>query len=289
MTSEIVLAIIGGSGLYNIPALQNIETYDVDTPYGKPSSPIRIGLLGQKKVAFLARHGLGHVINPSEVNYRANIYALKMLGAPRILAISACGSLRDDFSPGHIVIPNQLLDFTNQRDRSFFGEGLVVHISTADPFCPDLSALAARAALQAGGAIHPTGKLITIEGPRFSTKFESNLFRSWGLDIIGMTTSPEAFLAREAEMCYATMAHVTDYDSWHSSEKPVTVDMVIRTLNHNTALAQSAIETMVELLPVEQTCHCSQALEGAVITDIASISPAIRQKYQLLISKYLES
>jgi len=287
MSTEITLAIIGGSGLYNLPSLQNVETFDLETPYGKPSSPIRIGMLKDRKVAFLARHGLGHVLNPTEVNYRANIYALKMLGASRILAISACGSLRDDFAPGHIVIPDQLLDFTRIRPRTFFGDGLVVHISSADPFCSDLSALAAKAAFQAGGTVHPNGKLITIEGPRFSTKMESNLFRGWGLDIIGMTSSPEAFLAREAEMCYAAMAHVTDYDVWHSSEQPVTVDMVVRTLHQNTALAQNAIQIMIENLPTSCNSGCEHALESAIITDPAHISPTIQKKYELLIGKYL--
>ena len=288
MSTEITLAIIGGSGLYNLPSLQNVETFDLETPYGMPSSPIRIGMLKDRKVAFLARHGIGHVINPTEVNYRANIYALKMLGATRILAISACGSLRDDFAPGHIVIPDQLLDFTRMRPRTFFGDGLVVHISSADPFCSDLSALAAKAAFQAGGIVHPNGKLITIEGPRFSTKMESNLFRGWGLDIIGMTSSPEAFLAREAEMCYAAMAHVTDYDVWHTSEQPVTVDMVVRTLHQNTALAQNAIQIMIENLPSNCNYGCEHALESAIITDPAHISPTIQKKYELLIGKYLK-
>jgi 5'-methylthioadenosine phosphorylase len=211
-----------------------------------------------------------------------------MLGATRLLAVSACGSLRDDFAPGHVVIPDQLLDFTRMRPRTFFGDGLVVHISSADPFCPDLSTLVTRAVFQVDGVAHSSGKLITIEGPRFSTKLESDLFRSWGLDIIGMTSSPEAFLAREAEMCYATMAHVTDYDVWHTSEEPVTVDMVVRTLHQNTALAQSAIQQLVGDLPSETSCICCNALENAIITDSAHISPAARQKYQLFISKYLQ-
>jgi 5'-methylthioadenosine phosphorylase len=289
MTSEINLAIIGGSGLYNMPALQNVESFDLDTPFGKPSSPIRVGTLGEKKVAFLARHGFGHVLNPTEVNYRANIYALKLLGATRVLAVSACGSLRDDFSPGHIVIPDQLLDFTRNRPRTFFGEGLVVHISTADPFCKDLSNDAANAATQAGGVVHPSGKLITIEGPRFSTKLESNLFRSWGLDIIGMTASPEAFLAREAEMCYAAMAHVTDYDVWHTNEQPVTVEMVVRTLHQNTALVQNAIQILLQNLPETTDCACNHALESAIITDPDLIPPAAHKKYDLLVHNYLKS
>jgi 5'-methylthioadenosine phosphorylase len=288
MSTEISLAIIGGSGLYNLLSLQNVETFDLETPFGNPSSPVRIGTLGERKVAFLARHGIGHIINPTEVNYRANIYALKMLGTTRILAISACGSLRDDFAPGHIVIPDQLFDFTRLRPRSFFGDGLVVHISSADPFCPELSTLASKAAFQAGATVHPNGKLVTIEGPRFSTKLESNLFRGWGLDIIGMTSSPEAFLAREAEICYASMAHVTDYDVWHTSEQPVSVEMVVRTLHQNTALAQQALQIMVDNLPISCNCECNHALESAIITDPAHISPTAQKKYELLIGKYLQ-
>lgn len=266
-----------------------MEAFDLETPYGKPSSPIRTGFLGEKKIAFLARHGIGHTLNPSEVNYRANIYALKMLGVKNVLSISACGSLRDDFSPGHIVIPDQVFDFSRLRQRSFFGEGLVVHVSSADPFCPELSSLVAKSVLEAGGVVHPAGKIITIEGPRFSTRLESNLFRSWGLDIIGMTTSPEAFLAREAEMCYATMAHVTDYDVWHTTEEPVTVEKVVKTLHQNTSLAQSAVQVLVQNMPAEFSCSCNNALENAIITDQNLIPQTTRQKYKLLIGKYLDS
>ena len=288
MPNDIALAVIGGSGLYNIPALLNVESFNLDTPFGKPTSSIRVGTLNGFKVAFLARHGIGHIFNPSEVNYRANIYALKMLGARRLLSISACGSLREDFAPGHIVIPDQLMDFTRLRERSFFGDGLVVHISPADPFCNEFSSLVANAVVQAGGEIHTNGKLVTIEGPRFSTKAESNLFRSWGMDIIGMTASPEAFLAREAEMCYATMAHVTDYDVWHTSQEPVSVDMVVRTLHKNTALAQYAIQILVQNLAEDKHCACERALADAIITNPAYISPAARQKYEPFIGKYLQ-
>jgi 5'-methylthioadenosine phosphorylase len=287
MTDKPVLGVIGGSGLYDIPAIGDTQTIDSDTPFGKPSAPIVVGTLSGKRVAFLARHGIGHHISPSEVNYRANIYALKALGIQRIISISACGSLREDFAPGQIVIPDQLFDFTRNRPRSFFGEGLVVHIGSADPFCGDLSAQLKQAVEQAGGICHQGGSYITIEGPRFSTRSESHTFRSWGMAIIGMTASPEAFLAREAEMCYATMAHVTDYDVWHVSEEPVSVEIVVRTLQKNTALAQRAIQILLEQLSEETSCECEHALADAIITRPDRIPVETKQKLSLLVNKYL--
>lgn len=284
-----VLAIIGGSGLYNMPGLQNTQSHDLDTPFGKPSAPVVVGELAGKRVAFLARHGAGHVYNPSEVNYRANIYSLKMLGVDRIVSISACGSLREDYAPGNIVFPDQLVDFTRgTRKRTFFEDGIVVHIGSAEPFCPDLTNQAAQAVTQAGGTVRMGGALITIEGPRFSTKAESHLYRTWGMSIIGMTASPEAFLAREAEICYSTMAHVTDYDVWHTSEAPVSVEMVIRTLNQNTHLAQEAIRRMVASLEPGRECTCAQGLQNAIITSPERISPEARQRLDLLVGKYLK-
>ena len=284
-----VLGVIGGSGLYTMSALKDIQTLDLDTPFGKPSAPIVVGTLAQKRVAFLARHGFGHHISPSEVNYRANIYALKSLGIDRVVSISACGSLREDFAPGSIVVPDQIFDFTRQRQRSFFGEGLVVHVGSADPVCPQLSNLVYSAVNEAGGSVNHGGTFITIEGPRFSTKAESNLFRAWGMDIIGMTASPEAFLAREAEMCYAIMAHVTDYDVWHLNEDAVSVEMVIRTLMKNTSLAQQALELLVSSLPVPEgfSCACPTALADAIITQRDHINAGTRQKLGLLVDKYL--
>lgn len=287
--NQIALAVIGGSGLYDMSGLSAMETHDVDTPFGKPSAPIVTGLLAGKRVAFLARHGLGHHISPTEVNYRANIYALKLLGADRVVSVSACGSLREDYAPGQIVIPDQIFDFTRGRARSFFEGGLVAHISSADPVCPDLSAQLNLAVKESGGTVHPGGAFITIEGPRFSTKAESNTFRSWGMSIIGMTASPEAFLAREAEMCYAIMAHVTDYDVWHVSEAPVTVEMVIRTLLANTTLAQRALEQVAASLPEQKNCACHHALADAIITARERIDPAARQRLRLLVGKYLDS
>jgi 5'-methylthioadenosine phosphorylase len=289
MSEAPILGVIGGSGLYQMSGLAHTETLEVDTPFGKPSAPVVTGLLSGKRVAFLARHGIGHHISPSEVNYRANIFALKKIGVERIVSVSACGSLREDYSPGHIVIPDQIFDFTRSRPRSFFGEGMVAHIGTADPLCADLSSLVLRAVGEAGGTVHQGGTFITIEGPRFSTKAESHLFRTWGMSIIGMTASPEVFLAREAEMCYAVMAHVTDYDVWHVSEAPVTVEVVIRVLLANTALAQNAVEKLVTRLPKERPCTCSSALANAIITSRDRIPAETRAKLSLLVDKYLSA
>jgi 5'-methylthioadenosine phosphorylase len=281
------LGIIGGSGLYAMSGLQEIEEKDLSTPFGKPSAPIIVGTMEGQRVAFLARHGLGHHISPTEVNYRANIYALKSLGVERIVSISACGSLREDYIPGEIVIPDQVFDFTRDRKRSFFEGGLVVHISVADPFCADLSQKLYDATLATGATVHAGGSFITIEGPRFSTKAESNTFRAWGMSIIGMTASPEAFLAREAEICYAVMAHVTDYDVWHISEETVTVDRVIEILNRNTQVAQQAVRNLAHALTPERPCNCPRALAGALITRPDAIPPEARQKLGLLVDKYL--
>jgi 5'-methylthioadenosine phosphorylase len=287
MTQHPTLAIIGGSGLYEMPGLQGAREFEIDTPFGKTSAPIVVGMLEGEQVAFLARHGIGHHITPSEVPYQANIYALKSLGAERIISISACGSLQEEFAPGHIVIPDQIYDNTHKRARSFFGEGLVAHVSVADPFCSDLSDQLESAVDLAGGVAHRGGSLITIEGPRFSTRAESHTYRSWGMSIIGMTASPEAFLAREAEVCYATMAHVTDYDVWHVNEAPVTVEMVIQTLNKNTLLAQATVRILARNLKRERDCECEHALEAALITRKDSISPETLKKLDLLVNKYL--
>ncbi len=287
MTEQVTLAIIGGSGLYEMPGLSDTHELNVSTPFGKASAPIVVGTLEGERVAFLARHGIGHHITPTEIPYRANIYALKSLGAERIVSISACGSLQAEFAPGHIVIPDQIYDNTHARARSFFGEGFVAHISVADPFCSDLSDQLASAVDSAGGVTHRGGSLITIEGPRFSTKAESNTYRAWGMSIIGMTASPEAFLAREAEICYATMAHVTDYDVWHVSEAPVTVEMVIQTLNKNTAIAQEAVRILASRLKPERDCDCEHALSTALITHKDAIPADTRHKLDLLVKKYL--
>lgn len=282
------LAIIGGSGLYSIPDLKDTHEHDLTTPFGKPSAPVVVGTLEGKPVAFLARHGVGHHISPPEVNYRANIYALKSLGVKTVVSISACGSLRKDYAPGDIVIPDQLFDFARSRKSSFFENGMVAHISVADPFCARLSASLLQAVQQTGATVHNGGHFITIEGPRFSTRAESNVYRVWGMSIIGMTTSPEAYLAREAEMCYAVMAHVTDYDVWHVSEEPVSVEMVIRILNQNTAIAQQAIRNLVKMLDVDADCACYHALAEALITQRDVIPAETRERLSLFVDKYLK-
>ena len=287
IAENITLGVIGGSGLYEMPGLENIRELEIQTPFGNPSTPIVVGTMEGQQVAFLARHGRGHFLSPSEVNYRANIYSLKMLGVKQILSINACGSLREDFSPGHIVIPDQVFDFTRSRPRTFFGDGLVAHISTADPFCPHLSSAVAGAVQQAGGIVHNGGTIVVIEGPRFSTKAESNAFRSWGMSIIGMTCAPEVFLAREAECCYSVMAHVTDYDVWHLSEESVSVEVVVETLNRNTLLAREAIHLLLKQLPSTSGCGCETALSGAIITNPKAIPPNTRSKLDLLVNKYL--
>ncbi|MHB8779486.1 MAG: S-methyl-5'-thioadenosine phosphorylase [Anaerolineales bacterium] len=288
MTNKTSIAVIGGSGLYQMSGLENTEIIDMDTPFGKPSAPITIGTLEDTRVAFLARHGIGHHIAPTKVPYLANIYALKSLGVERVISVSACGSLREDYAPGHIVIPDDIFDYTKDRVRSFFEEGLVAHISVTDPFCNDLSQQLETAVRATGATVHHGGSLITIEGPRFSTKAESHTFRTWGMSIIGMTASPEAFLAREAELCYTTMAHVTDYDVWHKSESPVTVELVIQTLNKNTEIAQKAIRNLVRDLNKERACNCEQALATALITNPKVVPAETRSKLDLLVGKYFK-
>lgn len=287
MKSEAYLGVIGGSGLYSMPDLSNVTEFDLETPYGKPSAPVVVGELEGQRIAFLARHGIGHHIIPGQVNYRANIFALKALGVERIISISACGSLRDDFSPGEIIIPDQIFDLTRQRKQSFFGDGLVAHVSVADPFCADLSDRLETASTAAGAIVHRGGNIITIEGPRFSTRAESNVFRTWGMSIIGMTTSPEAFLAREAEICYTVMAHVTDYDVWHVSEEPVTVEMVVEVLHKNSLLAQDTVRRLAKELGSERNCTCKQALASALITARTAITPQARDNLEWLVGKYL--
>ncbi len=281
------LGIIGGSGLYAMDGFKIVETLEVTTPFGSPSSPITMGEIEGVPVTFLARHGPAHTISPTEVNYRANIYALKDIGVEQLVAISACGSLREDYAPGDMVVPDQVFDNTRRRSPSFFEGGFVAHVSVADPFCPDLSPAVVESLQAAQAEVHVGGTSITIEGPRFSTRAESNAFRAWGMSIIGMTTSPEAFLAREAEMCYSVMAHVTDYDSWHQSEAPVTVDMVMRTLETNMQVVQRAITELVGRLPEERHCICVDALQDSFVTQRDSVPPEILKKLKPLIQRYI--
>jgi len=264
--SEVKLAVIGGSGVYDIEALTGVEERHIATPFGDPSDSIVIGALAGVPIAFLPRHGRGHRLTPSEVPYRANIWALKSLGVERIISISACGSMKEKYAPRHIVIPDQIYDNTKGRAYSFFGSGLVAHIGIAEPFCPHLRGVLGQAVARAGGRVHMGGTFIVIEGPRFSTRGESDIYRSWGVDIIGMTAVPEAQLAREAEICYATMAHVTDYDTWHEEEEAVNVEMLIANLMANAALSKQTIAELAPMLTPERPCDCARALSTAFLT-----------------------
>lgn len=280
------IGVIGGSGLYKMDNLENIEIHEVNTPFGKPSSPIIVGNLSGKRVAFLARHGVGHIISPTNINYRANIYALKSLGVKFIISICAVGSLREDYSPGDFVIPDQLFDFTKDRKRTFFDEDLIAHINVAEPYCPNLSKVVYSAVKRTDSVAHMGGSIITIEGPRFSTRGESNTFRSWGMSIIGMTSAPEAFLAREAEICYTALAHVSDYDVWHISEAPVTVDQIIKILNHNVEVAKEAVKNTIADINDENICEHHNSLKDALISYPSAVSKKTIEKLSILVKKY---
>lgn len=285
------LGVLGGSGLYSMEQMTDVREVHVETPYGVPSDALVLGVLGETPVAFLPRHGRGHRLSPSEVPARANIWALKSLGVEWVLSVSAVGSLREDYHPLDLVVPDQLLDRTTSRPQTFFERGIVAHVSFADPFCPALShrVWAAMHTLDDVGC-HRGGTYVCIEGPQFSTKAESRMYRQLGCDIIGMTALPEAKLAREAEMCYATIAAVTDYDVWHESEAAVTVEMVVANLQRNVAHAQEVIQAVARGLPDTRDgspCGCSSALASAIITDPAHLSDDIRHRYELLAGKYL--
>lgn len=281
------IGVIGGSGVYQMEQLEDVQEIEIDTPFGKPSDKSIVGTLAGKRVAFLPRHGRGHRITPTELNSRANIFAMKKIGVEFLISISACGSLREDFAPRHIVIPNQLVDLTKSRTYSFFGDGLVAHISFAEPYCPYLSQILYEAVKKTGATVHNGATYLNIEGPRFSTKGESKLYRQWGLDIIGMTAVPEAQLAREAEICYATMACVTDYDVWHEEEEAVNVKMLIENLNANAKVSKQALQNAVPMISGEWDCECKNALEMALITQRDLIPEETKKKLDLLISKYI--
>jgi 5'-methylthioadenosine phosphorylase len=287
------LGVIGGSGLYAMEGLTNVEEVMPQTPFGAPSDVILTGMLGEQPLAFLPRHGRGHRISPTEVPSRANIYALKALGVEWIISVSAVGSLREDYAPLDLVVPDQIFDRTRSRANTFFEDGVVAHISFADPFCPHLSEQL-WTAMGALGDVHAHrgGAYVCMEGPQFSTKAESNAYRKLGFDLIGMTALPEAKLAREAEICYATIACVTDYDVWHESTESVTVEMVVANLTRNVENAKRIIRAVAAGMPAtraEQSCGCEQALANAVMTDRSRISAPLRAKYGLLLSKYLEN
>jgi 5'-methylthioadenosine phosphorylase len=284
---KVKIGIIGGSGLYDMPGLTERSAVSVNTPFGAPSDQFIIGTLSGSRVAFLPRHGRGHQFMPSELNFRANIFALKLLGVERILSVSAVGSLKEDIAPLDIILPDQFVDRTRGRISTFFGNGLVAHIAFGDPVCPDLLDQVHRAAQRAGVGAKKGGSYVCMEGPAFSTKAESKLYRSWGMDIIGMTNLQEAKLAREAEICYVTIALVTDYDCWHESHESVSADLIIENLQNNCQAAQSIITQTVKDLNHERNCQCGEALKYALITDKASITSDAKKRLECIIGKYI--
>ena len=281
------IGVIGGSGIYEMADLADREERVVETPFGPPSAPYVLGRLGGRRVAFLARHGAGHRLLPTELNFRANIYGFKSLGVEWIVSASAVGSLQERYRPEDIVVPDQFLDRTRGRISTFFGNGLVAHVSFAHPVCPTLSALAAAAGVAAGATVHRGGTYVCMEGPQFSTLAESQLYRSWGMDIIGMTNLQEAKLAREAEICFATLALVTDYDCWHPDHDQVSVEMVVETLQHNAETARGVIRDVVSRLPIDRTCECGTALATAIITRPEAVSDEARRTLAPIVGKYL--
>jgi 5'-methylthioadenosine phosphorylase len=282
------IGIIGGSGLYSMPGLTDIHEVPQETPFGAPSDAYVLGTLEGKKVAFLARHGRGHRILPSELNFRANIYGFKQLGVERILSVSAVGSLKEEHKPLEFVIPDQFVDRTRHRVDTFFGDGVVAHVSFADPVCPQLSESVTAACKKAGVVGKRGGTYLCMEGPQFSTKAESNLYRSWGMDVIGMTNLQEAKLAREAELCYVTIAMVTDYDCWHPHHDSVTVDQIVAVLVKNAENACNVVREAVAAMPKERWCKCGSALEHALITDRKVIPSETRKKLHLILTRLFE-
>jgi 5'-methylthioadenosine phosphorylase len=285
---QVTIGVIGGSGVYQMEGLTDTKEVTVKTPFGEPSDAIVVGTLGGHRVAFLPRHGRGHRIMPSELPVAANIFAMKTLGVERIISISACGSLREDFAPLDIVIPDQLFDRTKTRPTTFFGDGLVVHISFAEPFCPELSNILYEAAQKAEARAHWGGRFVIIDGPQFSTAAESDVYRQWKMDIIGMTAIPEAKLAREAEICYATIAMVTDYDVWHPSQASVTVEMVVQNLLKNAEMGKRIVRHAIGEIPgARESCPCPHALRDAIITAHDRIPRKLRKQLGILLDKYL--
>jgi 5'-methylthioadenosine phosphorylase len=285
---NVEIGIIGGSGLYDMAELTGREEKKVSTPFGDPSGPYLLGTLRGRRVAFLARHGAGHRIMPSELNFRANIYGFKALGVERILSASAVGSLKTEYKPLDILVPDQFLDRTRGRISTFFGNGLVAHIAFAHPVCGQLSAVAADSAQAVGATVHRGGTYVNMEGPQFSTLAESKLYRSWGMDVIGMTNLQEAKLAREAEICYATLALVTDYDCWHPDHDSVTVDLIVANLMQNAATAQKTIAEAVSRLTMTRTCACKDALATAIITRPEQIPEKVKNDLQIIVGKYIK-
>ena len=283
-----MIGILGGSGLYQMDGLTVLEERHVETPFGKPSDAYVVGELGGRRVAFLPRHGRGHRLLPTEINFRANLFGFKLLGVEQILSVSAVGSMKLAYEPGHVVVPDQFFDRTRHRPDTFFGDGLVAHVSLADPVCPVLAGVLADAAQAAGATVHRGGTYLCIEGPQFSTRAESNVYRRWGVDVIGMTNLQEAKLAREAEICYATLAMITDYDCWHESEEAVTVEAVMAVLGQNAALGQDVIRRAAAAAPAagERRCGCGAALQYALFTDLAAVLLETLDRLAPLVGKY---
>ncbi|MCH7606444.1 MAG: S-methyl-5'-thioadenosine phosphorylase [Chloroflexi bacterium] len=284
---EASIAIIGGSGLYELEGLTDVEFIDMDTPFGKPSDAIAVGSLSEIEVAFLPRHGKGHRFNPTNIPVHANIYALKSLGVQRIISISAVGSLKEEYQPLDLVVPDQLIDRTRRRVNTFFDQDMVVHIAFAEPFCADTSQIVYQSAQELGVTAHLGGTMVVMEGPAFSTKAESFMYRSWGAGLIGMTALPEAKLAREAEICYATMAWITDYDCWHESEESVTVEMIIQNLLKNVASSRELLRTIIPKLDGPRDCTCASALKDAIITPRERVPDALKRKLKPIVGQYM--
>jgi 5'-methylthioadenosine phosphorylase len=281
------VGIIGGSGLYDIEGMAHVREIAVRTPFGPPSDVVVTGVIGGTPVAFLSRHGRGHRVNPTAINYRANLYALKSVGVQRVISVSAVGSMKEGIKPGDVVLPDQFIDLTKRRTSTFFDEGIVAHVAFAEPICRSLSQALAGAAEAVGATTHRGGSYICIEGPQFSTKAESLLYRTWGVDVIGMTNMPEAKLAREAELCYATVALATDYDCWHETEECVSVEAILATLQRNVALAKDLLRKVIPDVGGSLPCACNQALRNAIVTPHDRISAAARRRLGLLINRYI--
>ena len=288
-TARAEIGIIGGSGLYEIDGLHQVKRVALATPFGSPSSPVVLGELDGVRVAFLSRHGRGHRLSPSEINYRANVYALKAIGVRRVISVSAVGSMKDSVKPGDVVLPDQFIDLTKRRFSTFFEGGVVAHVAFGDPVCASLATSLLGAGRSVGAIVHQGGTYLCMEGPQFSTKAESNLYRQWGVSVIGMTNMPEAKLAREAELCYATVALVTDYDCWHEIEGPVTVEAILATLCANVALAKRLLRAAVKSAASVTSCPCQQALEHAIVTAPDRIPAGLRRKLALLTERVLPS
>jgi 5'-methylthioadenosine phosphorylase len=288
MSQPQVIGVIGGSGLYEIEGLTNIERVGLSTPFGDPSDEYVVGQLGGRRCVFLPRHGRGHRVLPHEINFRANVHGMKQLGVQWILSVSAVGSMKEEIHPGDIVVPDQFIDRTKARPASFFGEGVAGHVGFADPVCTDLAAHVYAAAKEAGAKVHQGGTYVVIDGPMFSTRAESNVYRSWGASVIGMTNLPEAKLAREAEICYSTIALSTDYDCWHESEEDVSVEAVLAVIRKNVELAKRIVKGAIERIPERRACGCVNAAEHAVMTAREAIPPAARERLKWILGKYWE-